>query len=158
MPDYNHSFGGNRNNPYPKNNIRSSNVQPHEIFPQKVPDDYVDAAEKLMARSSRFITTSKLRSLMSLASGVYNVENLRTEPQLLPESITQLNLMRMHTAYECGRDFDIKNFVQNAHILNYLKWFSTDRPESRQDLINFYHYLEAIVAFHRYFGGKENRT
>lgn len=156
MPNYN-SFG-RKNDSRPQYNNRGSYTPPLEIIPQKVPDNYVDVAEDLMERSARFITTSKLRSLMSLASGVYNTENLRTEPQLLPESITQLNLMRMHIAYECGRDFNVKKFVQNAHILNYLKWFSAEQPESRRELINFYHYLEAIVAFHRYFGGKENKA
>ena len=82
--------------------------------------------------------------------------NLRTERQLLPESVTKLNLMRMRAAYECGRDATTKYFVWPAKIMEYLKWFSTAQPDSRAGLIDFYHYMEALVAFHRYLGGSEN--
>ena len=88
---------------------------------------------------------------MSLVTDIYNTENIRTEEKLLPESIVKLNLMRVRVAYECGRDDTVKSFVAQTNLLEYLKGISTDRA----DLIRFAHYMEALVAFHRYFGGKE---
>lgn len=41
--------------------------------------------------------------------------------------------------------------MTQTNLLEYLKGISTDRA----DLIRFAHYMEALVAFHRYFGGKE---
>ena len=65
--------------------------------------------------------------------------------------MVKLNLMRGRGAYECGRDDTVKSFVAQTNLLEYLKRISTDRA----DLIRFAHYMEALVAFHRYFGGKE---
>ena len=127
---------------------------PPEITPKKVPEDYVDEAERIMRSlmsQPKKVTTSKIRNLLSLVTDIYNTENIRTEEKLLPESIVKLNLMRVRVAYECGRDDTVKSFVAQTNLLEYLKGISTDRA----DLIRFAHYMEALVAFHRYFGGKE---
>ena len=60
-------------------------------------------------------------------------------------------MMRIRTAYEAGRDPATKVFVEKAHLLQYLKGIGT----GREDLIAFAHYMEALVAYHRYYGGKE---
>ena len=135
---------------------------PPEITPKKVPEDYVDEAERIMSNlmsQPKKVTTSKIRGLLSLVTEIFNVENLRTEEALLPESVVKINLMRVRVAYEYGRDTGesvgkdnpMKDFISQSHLLEYLKGISTDRA----DLIRFAHYMEALVAFHRYFGGKE---
>lgn len=128
---------------------------PPEITPQKVPEDYVDQAEKIMRNlmvDSKSITTSKIRNLQSLVIEIYNKENIRTDEKLQPESVGKINLMRVRVAYECGRDPKVRTFVEQTKLLEYLKGISTDRA----DLIRFMHYMEALVAYHRYLGGKEN--
>ena len=137
---------------------------PPEITPKKVPEDYVDEAERIMRSlmsQPKKVTTSKIRNLLSLVTDIYNEENIRTEEKLRPESVVKLNLMRVRVAYEYGRDtgesvgkdkaYPMKDFISQSHLLEYLKGISTDRA----DLIRFAHYMEALVAFHRYFGGKE---
>ena len=161
--NYNNFYDRNRKSFSPQGN-KPRSMLPHETQPLRVPSNYVDIAEQTMRTyfekqeecHGRKITTTKLRNLLSLVSEVYNVENLRTERQLLPESVTKLNLMRMRAAYECGRDATTKDFVWPAKIMEYLKWFSTAQPDSRAGLIDFYHSMEALVAFHRYLGGSEN--
>ena len=138
---------------------------PPETIPKKVPENYVDEAERIMRslkNSGTTITTSKIRSLLSLVTDIYNKENTSTEDKLKPDSVVKLNLMRVRIAYEYGRDngesvgkdkvYPMKEFITQAHLLEYLKGISTDRA----DLIRFAHYMEALVAFHRYLGGKEN--
>ena len=101
---------------------------------------------------------------------IYNKENTSTEDKLQPDSVVKLDLMRVRIAYEYGRDkgesksrnkeegsgketvYPMREFITQAHLLEYLKGISTDRA----DLIRFAHYMEALVAFHRYLGGKEN--
>ena len=127
---------------------------PPEITPKKVPEDYVDEAERIMRSlmsGGKTVTTSKIRNLLSLVTDIYNEENIRTDEKLRSESVVKLNLMRVRVAYECGRDDTVKTFVAQTKLLEYLKGISTDRA----DLIRFAHYMEALVAFHRYFGGKE---
>lgn len=138
---------------------------PPETIPRKVPENYVDEAERIMRAlisSGTTITTSKIRNLLSLVTDIYNDESIRTEDKLKPDSVVKLNLMRVRVAYEYGRDngesvgkdkvYPMREFITQAHLLEYLKGISTDRA----DLIRFAHYMEALVAFHRYLGGKEN--
>jgi len=138
---------------------------PPETVPRKVPENYVDEAERIMRAlisSGTTITTSKIRNLLSLVTDIYNDESIRTEDKLKPDSVVKLNLMRVRVAYEYGRDngesvgkdkvYPMREFITQAHLLEYLKGISTDRA----DLIRFAHYMEALVAFHRYLGGKEN--
>lgn len=138
---------------------------PPETIPRKVPENYVDEAERIMRAlisSGTTVTTSKIRNLLSLVTDIYNDESIRTEDKLKPDSVVKLNLMRVRVAYEYGRDngesvgkdkvYPMKEFISQAHLREYLKGISTDRA----DLIRFAHYMEALVAFHRYLGGKEN--
>ena len=169
---YSNSYNGNRSSSGSYNSRSSYGQQkelPPEITPKKVPEDYVDEAERIMRSlmsqpkkvttskirnllsQPKKVTTSKIRNLLSLVTDIYNTENIRTEEKLLPDSVVKLNLMRVRVAYECGRDDTVKSFVAQTNLLEYLKGISTDRA----DLIRFAHYMEALVAFHRYFGGKE---
>ena len=138
-----------------RDNRNTGREQPEPVKAEVLPQDYVDQAEKVMRdvlKQKGAITTSKIRNLLSLVSDIYNTENLRTEETLLPESETGLMMMRIRTVYECGRDQGTKYFVQEARILQYLKGIG----HSRSELIRFAHYMEALVAYHRYFGGREN--
>ena len=138
---------------------------PPETIPRKVPENYVDEAERIMRAlisSGTTVTTSKIRNLLSLVTDIYNDESIRTEDKLKQDSVVKLNLMRVRVAYEYGRDngesvgkdkvYPMREFITQAHLREYLKGISTDRA----DLIRFAHYMEALVAFHRYLGGKEN--
>lgn len=138
---------------------------PPETIPRKVPENYVDEAERIMRAlisSGTTVTTSKIRNLLSLVTDIYNDESIRTEDKLKPDSVVKLNLMRVRVAYEYGRDngesvgkdkvYPMREFITQAHLREYLKGISTDHA----DLIRFAHYMEALVAFHRYLGGKEN--
>lgn len=138
---------------------------PPETIPRKVPENYVDEAERIMRvliSSGTTVTTSKIRNLLSLVTDIYNDESIRTEDKLKPDSVVKLNLMRVRVAYEYGRDngesvgkdkvYPMREFITQAHLREYLKGISTDRA----DLIRFAHYMEALVAFHRYLGGKAN--
>lgn len=154
---YNNSYNGNRSSSGSYNNRGGYGQQkelPPEITPKKVPEDYVDEAERIMRKlmsGGKTVTTSKIRNLLSHVTDIYNKESIRTEDKLQSDSVVKLNLMRVRVAYECGRDDTVKSFVAQTNLLEYLKGISTDRA----DLIRFAHYMEALVAFHRYFGGKE---
>lgn len=151
--NYGNSGQPRRQGGYPQGGRQNAPVP--EITAKPLPADYVDEAERVIRRfseGSAKITTSKLRNLLSLVSDIYNRENLRTEKELLPESVTALSMMRIRTVYEAGRDDGVKEFVRTAAMLEYIKGIGTDR----QKLIDFAHYMEALVAYHRFIiGGKE---
>lgn len=140
---YNPNQSGFNRNPRPK----SPEAQP-------LPRDYVDTAEQVILRLNPLyaITNTKLRNLYSLITEVSNVENLRSEPELLPESQTRIAMARIRMVYEAGRERSVKSFLEEAKLLEYLKDIGT----SRDKLMDYSRYMEALVAYHRYYiGGKE---
>lgn len=126
-----------------------------------LPKDYVDEAERVMrslgkqGEDNKYkfgITTSKLRNIMSLISDIYNRENVRTAEELLEENLQRIQQMRIRVLYESGREKDVKDFVDKSNLLDYIKGIGN----SRKNFIDFYHYVEALVAYHRFLGGKES--
>ncbi|MDY4062062.1 MAG: type III-A CRISPR-associated protein Csm2, partial [Candidatus Limiplasma sp.] len=92
---------------------------------------------------------------------VYNVESLRTEPELSAESKLKLMRLRVRMVYDAGRERDVKDFVEQAKLLEYLKGVGNSREAMIQfahyeAMIQFAHYVEALVAYHRYLGGRDN--
>lgn len=141
------SYANRKNGGY---NQASSVSKP--VLPMAIPEDYLDQAEKLMGENTSLITTSKIRRLFSLVMEIYNEETLSTKKDLSRESVSSIGMMRVRFAYECGRDKKVKEFVEKAHLMNYLKGIGS----SREEFIKFAQYMEALVAYHKFFGGREN--
>jgi len=120
--------------------------------PLELPEDYVEAAAQVMQSRNFKISTTKIRSFLSIANDIYNIESKRKDETLTPESIDKLNMMRVRILYEAGRyKSDVKPFVEESKLINYIKSIGT----SRQKFINFSRYLEALVAYHRFFNESE---
>ncbi|MCD7858624.1 MAG: type III-A CRISPR-associated protein Csm2 [Firmicutes bacterium] len=147
-----HDQGRGARNGYKGGRSDDQNAPQEPIVAKELPADYVDAAEKVMQSNYQQITTSKLRNLLSLFVDTYNAETLLTDDRLQPASINALTMARIRMLYEAGRDPKVKGFIKVAELLPYLK----DIGDSREKMINYYHYLEALVAYHRYYGGREN--
>ena len=137
------------------NNYNSYNNQRQPsrggFTPKAIPANYVDLAETLMSANSKSITTSKLRNWFSIANDIYNVESRSSEIGLKPESCTKLLNLRVRIVYDAGKDSKIKDFVTSANLLSYIKGIGS----SREQMIRFAQYMEALVAYHKYFGGRE---
>ena len=88
--------------------------------------------------------------------------SFRKTTLILKESVNQIKLLRIRLAYECGRDPQVRQFVESANLFEYLAKLSSVGTCTRQDLIDYYHYMEALVAFHRYYSesktGEENAS
>ena len=101
------------------------------------------------------ITTSKMRNLLSLVTDCFQFENRRTGDAIEPESQEALDALRTRVVYEMGRDGregqDVKQFVRETELLSYLKGIRG----RRKALLRFFHYMEALVAYHKYYGGRE---
>ena len=121
------------------------------VVAKAIPENYVDLAETLMSANSKSITTSKLRNWFSIANDIYNVESRSSEIGLKPESCTKLLNLRVRIVYDAGKDSKIKDFVTSANLLSYIKGIGS----SREQMIRIAQYMEALVAYHKYFGGRE---
>ena len=78
-------------------------------------------------------------------------KNFKGEPDIVTTSKIR-NLLAMNAdIYECGREPKVKEFVQQAEILEILK----EIKQSKKNYLLFSRYMEALIAFHKYYGGRE---
>ena len=127
-----------------------------------LPEDYVAEAERNMRalgtednRNSgkyRFeITTSKIRNILSMISDIYNDELLSSESELSDTNKAKKKALQVRILYEAGREESVKTFILKTKLLDYLKQAGDDRKK----FIEFAKYMEALVAYHLYLGGKD---
>ena len=119
--------------------------------------NYVDVAERVILalkeeNNDRLaLTTSKIRGLLSMTASIYtDVQRNRSET-LSEELQSRVQYLRMRVAYEAGRDPVVKKFVIKAELLEQLSNIRADKER----LLLFCHYMEALVAYHRYHGGND---
>ena len=125
--------------------------------------NYVDIAEKaiqnLIAMKNKYgkpeklVTTSQIRNLLAMTADIYNdVVNSQSEI-LSDEVIGRINYLKIRFVYEAGRDGGrpVKNLMDKADILNHIQNING----RKSNYIVFSRYMEALVAFHRFVGGKE---
>lgn len=123
--------------------------------------NYVDEAERVikgMARPDKSgklimpLTTSKLRNLLAMTAGLKTDAQHSREMELSPDMQSRIQYLKMRIAYEAGREPKVKDFVERAELLPCVSEVGADR----QKLLLFCDYMEALTAYHKYYGGREN--
>lgn len=123
---------------------------------------YVDKAEKViinLAEESKeknrgkvnIVTTSKIRNLLAMTADIYNQVVTSSKETLSEELNGRVEYLRVRFMYECGREPKVREFVQKAEILEILK----EIKQSKKNYLLFSKYMEALIAFHRYYGGED---
>lgn len=117
-------------------------------------NNYVDKAEKVIKSLNRnkrdpklfLLTTSKIRNLLNLTSTLFDESKVR-EYKDLADKIAYL---RVQFVYQSGRETSVKDLVNKAEILDILKEIN-----NKESLQRFCRYMEALVAYFRFYGGKD---
>ena len=134
-----------------------------ELFKMRINEStYVDKAEKViinLAEESKeknrgkvnIVTTSKIRNLLAMTADIYNQVVASSKETLSEELNGRVEYLRVRFMYECGRETKVREFVQKAEILEILK----EIKQSKKNYLLFSKYMEALIAFHRYYGGKD---
>lgn len=122
--------------------------------------NYVDEAERVikgLIRTDKFgnskldLTTSKIRNILSMVSELYTDAQHSREDKLDADMVSRVQYLKMRIAYEAGRESSVKDFVLAAGLLDY----ASEIGSSRQNLILFCNYMEALVAYHKFHGGRD---
>ena len=120
---------------------------------------YVEDAEKVFkdwySTRDKKITTSKIRGLLSGMSDIYN-DVVRVEGEELPQDIVdRIQYLKVQFVYEYGRDDkkdgSVRRFINESKILNKIDQIGT----SKKKFIEMERYMEALVAYNRFYGGKD---
>jgi len=124
-------------------------------------NNYVEEAEKVIkllsekkdqkGRPVSMVTTSKIRNLLAMVSDTYNdALNLKGD-KLSEELIGQINYMKIRFYYEAGREPKVKELLEKARVFDIMKQIGN----SRDNYILFSRYMESLVAFRKFYGGKD---
>jgi CRISPR-associated protein Csm2 len=119
--------------------------------------NYVDHAEKVIETLARDkkgnikLTTSKIRNILAMISEIYNEVVHESGDKLTVKSQERIQYLRLRITYEAGREADVKDFIDNSELLILLKKIG----ESKSKFLLFCRYIEALVAYHRFSGGKD---
>ena len=119
--------------------------------------NYVDLAEETVKKLDRdrngklILTTSKIRNLLNMISAIYN-DIIHTNAEKLDEDLVErVQYLRMRFAYEAGREKSVRNLLEVGKIQELVKEIGNNKDKC----ILFCHYMEAIVAYHKFYGGKD---
>ena len=124
-------------------------------------DNYVDLAEKAIkelkekkdrrGRDIPLVTTSKIRNLLAMAASIYNDVMICQTEELSKEIIGRINYMKIRFIYEAGREPKVKDLVLAAKIREHID----EIGNSRKQYILFSRYMEALVAYRKFYGGED---
>ncbi len=124
--------------------------------------NYVEKAENVILKLKEkkdkknrvipMVTTSKLRNLLSMTSDIYNEILNFQEEELSEEICGRIDYLKVRFLYEAGREEKVRDLVEEAKIIDCIN----EIKGNRKRYILFSRYMEALVAYHRYYGGRDN--
>lgn len=118
---------------------------------ENVIKNLVKGARKNFKGEPDIVTTSKIRNLLAMNADIYNQVLTKSSEKLDDEICGRIEYLRVRFMYECGREPKVKEFVQQAEILEILK----EIKQRKKNYLLFSRYMEALIAFHKYYGGRE---
>ena len=123
--------------------------------------NYVDVAERAIkdliktdknGKAKLSLSTSKIRNILSMVSELYTDAQHARGEKLSEDMVGRVQYLRMRIAYEAGREGRenaVKEFVNTAELLPRI----SEIGNSRQKLLLFCNSMEALVAYHKFYGG-----
>ena len=120
-------------------------------------ENYVAKAESVILKLSKqvnkqgkvvaMVTNSKIRNLLSMSADIYN-QVLDCKDDKLPQELNgRIEYLRVRYIYEAGREPRVKDLVIQGELLEIMK----EIQGSKKNYILYYHYMEALVAFKRFW-------
>lgn len=140
---------------------RDNQKEPKIPYQKLSSENYVDIAEKVIDNMKKnyeqreILTTSQIRNILAMIQDIHS-EILDPENNisdtLPPRIVERINYLKLRFVYEAGRDDKVKNFIEEASILEH--W--ADIGESKEKFIRFSRYLEALVAYRKFVLGRDS--
>ena len=124
-------------------------------------ENYVTKAEAVMkklcnekdlkGRDVEPVTTSKIRNLLAMTADIYNEVVNCKEEKLSKELVEQINYLKIRFVYEAGREPNVGKLIREAQILDCID----DIGNQRENYILFSRYMEALVAYRKFYGKRD---
>ena len=125
-------------------------------------ENYVAKAESVILKLSKqvnkqgkvvaMVTNSKIRNLLSMSADIYNQVLDCKDDKLRQELNGRIEYLRVRYIYEAGREPRVKDLVIQGELLEIMK----EIQGSKKNYILYYHYMEALVAFKRFWNKNDD--
>lgn len=131
----------------PISNHMNNNTIPYEKNMDKL--KHAEEIMKNMKNERNPLTTNQMRIILSLFIKVRNeLEKNITNNELTQDEIYQIKYIKIKLIYQAAR-MGNKDFIKNSYLEKMI-----DDVENRQDFYKLVDYVEALVAFQKYYVGK----
>lgn len=142
-----------------------TNVQNPERSLFAANEDIASAAEKLVASLDKkrvrdveviSLTTSQIRKFLSAVNVInnrvlaYKAQNYQSAA-LSVELTNEIKYLKVKLAYQAGREKNVKDFIAKAKLFDKIDEIGNSLKRYEE----FAKYIEAIVAYHKFAGGKD---
>ena len=117
-------------------------------------ENYVGKAESVITAligRKELLTISKIRKLLAILSEIYTDARHDGKKELSDEIKSRIQYFKIRFVYEAGREKTVKAFWEAAQIEKQIDKIGN----SKKELILFCHYMEALVAYRKFLGGKD---
>lgn len=112
--------------------------------------------------TSELVTTSQIRKFLTAVNTVtekvnaYKLEKTDDYDTLPVELQAQIKYLKVKLAYQIGRNRSkwgnpVEDFEKEAGLISLIDGIKSSTKEYEK----FAHYMEALVAFHKFYGGKD---
>lgn len=119
-------------------------------------ENYVDIADHVMhdicTHSKRYVSTSQIRKLLTIITDLYNDVKKQHDEKLNADTKSRIQYLKLHTVYAAGRQKTVKDFVERAELIEQIDHIG----DSKERLMLFCHYMEALVAYRKYYGKRDS--
>lgn len=107
------------------------------------------------------VTTSQLRKFLTAVNMVTNKVNVyrakdTAAVQLPPELVAEVQYLKVKIIYQAGKEDSKKPFVSDFVRASNMIQRIDAIGDSIKKYENFARYVEALVAYHKFYGGRDN--
>ena len=115
-------------------------------------------------RNEFALRTNQLRKFLSAVNtvsnkvNVYQAQILSANPSRMSKDLVlseqlaaEIKYLKVKIAYQAGRERAVRDFVQKAELTKKIDDIGTDLSKYKE----FAKYIEALVAYHKFYGGKD---
>lgn len=95
----------------------------------------------------------KFLTAVNTVTGKIDIYRVKSEQALtLPEELAaEVKYLKIKIAYQAGRERSVKEFVEKAELIRWIDEVGNSVERYEQ----FAKYVEALVAYHKFYGGRD---
>lgn len=109
-----------------------------------------------------YLKTNQIRKFLTAVNAITNKVNVYKAKHLnateLPDELAgEIQFLKVKAAYQAGRErsvkdfISVKDFMKQSHMKQHIEAVGTSIAKYEA----FAHYVEALVAYHKFYGGKD---